>query len=110
MLHYDLNVKLKTHCSSLTLPCMSLLFFINGLAAAGSWLGLGLSQSQRDSSQEPCPALFPTSCQTRELPSVSLRSACPGACGTYTALFVEVEHLEEGAEAALNRCHNPACH
>lgn len=42
MLHYDLNVKLKTHCSSLTLPCVSLLFFINGLAAAGRKLGLGL--------------------------------------------------------------------
>lgn len=49
MLHYDLNVKLKTHCGSLTLPRVSLLFFINGLAASGSKLGLGLSQSLRNS-------------------------------------------------------------
>lgn len=80
-MHYDLNVKLKTHCGSLTLPHVSLLFFINGLAAASSKLGLGLSQSLRNSHQEPCPV--PHLCQTWELPSFSCRLACPGARGTH---------------------------
>lgn len=107
MLHYDLNVKLKTHCDSLTLPCVSLLFFINGLAAAGSKLGLDLSQSLRNSHQEPCPAPHP--CLTRELPSLSPQASLSWCTWDLLAYLQSWWHLKLGAEAALSRWHQSVC-
>lgn len=101
MLHYDLNVKLKTHCGSLTLPCVSLLFFINGLAAAGSKPGLDLSQSLRNSHQEPCPV--PHLCLTRELPSLSPQASLSWCTWDLLAYLQSWWHLKLGAEAALGR-------